>query len=358
MPSRVRRHRRDAGVLASAVAVALVIAGVSVASRWRSRSADTWPAQAGISAATAGVTLEPCRASDLHVTAEFVGGATNNVSQPFVLTNTGNAGCVLQGYPSRLQGWQDGRWLQLTFTRGTFFIQEDATPSPVELAPGAQAELIIGTEDACNGGDIGNSKLYSQLRVTLPDQTSIELNEPVNAFCELDVSSFHSLPIPESSPTAVASTARTSTCRTSALRLSFISVAGAAGHLAGGFRFTNTATDPCSLDGYPTVTLRAANGTLMPTVSSQGGGYTIGTQQPARLVTLEPGGSTEFTVEWIDNPIDGQVSCSAAATITVTPPSGSVGITVTARVAPGISIAPCGQPPGLWLSPVGLHLEE
>ncbi|HEY5455316.1 MAG TPA: hypothetical protein VIJ96_07590 [Acidothermaceae bacterium] len=132
--------------------------------------------------------------------AEFGGAAAGNLSQPFVLTNTGTDNCMLQGYPSRLQGWQGGRWQELNFTKGTFFIQEDPAPSPVELAPGAQAELIIGTDDACNGGNVGNSKLYSQLLATLQDQTSIELNAPVNAFCELDVSSFHSLPIPESSP--------------------------------------------------------------------------------------------------------------------------------------------------------------
>ncbi len=143
--------------------------------------------------------MEPCRASDLSVTAEFVGAATNNVSQPFSLTNTGSAGCVLQGYPSRVQGWQDGRWQDLRFTQGTAFIQEDPSPSPVDLAPGGQAELILGTEDACNGGDIGASKLYSRLQVTLPDQTTLELNEAVNAFCGLDVSSFHPLPIPQSS---------------------------------------------------------------------------------------------------------------------------------------------------------------
>ena len=117
-----------------------------------------------------------------------------------MLTNTGTEDCVLQGYPSRLQGWQNGRWHQLSFTRGTFFIQEDPVPSAVQLAPGAQAELILGTEDACNGGDVGVSKLYSRMLVTLPDQTSLVLNEAVNAFCDLDVSAFHLLPIPESSP--------------------------------------------------------------------------------------------------------------------------------------------------------------
>jgi hypothetical protein len=155
-------------------------------------------AQAGISAPTPVVASEPCRASNLNVKAEFGGAAAGNLSQPFVLTNTGAEDCVLQGYPTRLQGWQDGRWQQLTFTKGTFFIEEEPSPSPVQLAPGGQAELIIGTDDACNGG--GDSKLYSRLLATLQDQTSIELNAPVNAFCELDVSSFHPLPIPESSP--------------------------------------------------------------------------------------------------------------------------------------------------------------
>jgi len=158
------------------------------------------PAPAGTSSPIAVVTQEPCRALNLSVTAEFSGAAAGNVSQPFVLTNTGSASCMLQGYPSRLQGWREGRWQDLTFTQGTYFIEEDPTPSSVELAPGGQAELILGTDDACNGGTLGDSKLYSRLQVTLPDQTSIELNEGVNAFCGLDVSSFHPLQVPQSSP--------------------------------------------------------------------------------------------------------------------------------------------------------------
>jgi hypothetical protein len=146
------------------------------------------------------VTSQPCRASNLNVKAEFGGAAAGNLSQPFVLTNTGTENCVLQGYPTQLQGWQNGRWQQLKFTEGTFFIQEDSSPSPVELAPGAQAELIIGTGDTCNGGDVGDSKLYSRLLATLQNQTSIELDAPINAFCGLDVSAFHPIPIPESSP--------------------------------------------------------------------------------------------------------------------------------------------------------------
>jgi hypothetical protein len=158
------------------------------------------PVQAAVSSATTVVASEPCRASNLNVKAEFGGAAASNMSQPFVLTNIGTESCVLLGYPTRLQGWQDGRWQQLNFTKGTFFIEEDPSPRPVQLAAGAHAELIIGTDDACNGGDVGDSKLYSRLLATLQDQASIELNAPVNAFCELDVSTFHLLPIPESSP--------------------------------------------------------------------------------------------------------------------------------------------------------------
>ena len=231
--SRLRwvRHQRHAATVACAVAVAVVIAGVSVAHDWRSGTAITGSASAlssvatasvspgplsdssasgvpsaahtGTSSPIAAVTAEPCRASNLHVSAQFGGAAAGNVSLPFSLTNAGTETCVLQGYPSRLLGWQRGRWHQLNFTQGTYFIEEDPAPSPVQIAPGAQAELIIGTEDACNGANVGDSKLYSRMLVTLPDQTSLELDEPVNAFCELDVSSFHLLAVPESGqPTA------------------------------------------------------------------------------------------------------------------------------------------------------------
>ncbi len=231
--SQIDHRRRSAAALGAAVAVAVLVAAVAIGYQWRSRNAGTIaasttpissatasapvadssppmsspagaplssPAQAAISSATAVDTSQSCRASDLSVTAESGGAATGNLSQPFVLTNTGSSNCILQGYPVRLQGWQGDRWQQLNFTKGTFFIQEDPSPSPVQLTPGAQAELIIGTGDTCNGGDIGDSRLYSRLLATLQNQTTVELDAPVNAFCGLDVSSFHLLPIPESSP--------------------------------------------------------------------------------------------------------------------------------------------------------------
>jgi hypothetical protein len=157
------------------------------------------PAQAAISS-TIPVIVEPCHASDLSAAAGLGGAATGHLSQPFVLTNTSAQSCVLQGYPTRVQGWQGFFWQPLAFTEGTFFIQEDRTPSPVELAPGGQAELIIGTDDACNDGNVGIGKLFSRLLMTLPDQSSLVLDAPVNAFCGLNVSSFHPLPVPESSP--------------------------------------------------------------------------------------------------------------------------------------------------------------
>ena len=212
IPPSHRRWRNTATVL-SAAAVTVVVGGISIAHHVRSRGTPTGSASqlSSIAISPAATTAapsapvsaaEPCTAADLHVAAGFAGAATNNVSQPFVFTNTGSGDCVLQGYPSLLQGWQGGRWHQLTFTEGTFFIDENPSPSPVDLPPGTQAELIVGTDDACNGGDVGDSKLYTQLQATLADGTTIALNAPVNAFCELDVSSFHPMPPPMSSPPA------------------------------------------------------------------------------------------------------------------------------------------------------------
>jgi hypothetical protein len=200
------RRRRALVAPACAIAVVVLVVGISFAHHWRSRGIPATSASqlSSVAISPAAITaapsvpvsgLESCTAADLHVTPGFAGAATNNISQPFVLTNAGTGDCSLQGYPSLVQGWQGGRWRQLIFTDDTFFIEEDPSPSPVELSPGAQAELIVGTDDACNGGDVGDSKLYSRLQATLRDGTSIELDAPVNAFCELDISSFHPMPI-------------------------------------------------------------------------------------------------------------------------------------------------------------------
>ncbi|HTC68686.1 MAG TPA: DUF4232 domain-containing protein, partial [Acidothermaceae bacterium] len=142
------------------------------------------------------VQFAPCHAANLQVTAGEGGAATGNLAQPFDITNVGTAGCALQGYPTALEGWQAGAWHRLKFEDGTFFYTEETTPPPVELSPGTAAELIIGTSDACNGGYIGESKLYTRWRATLPGGT-IDLNAPINAFCNLDVSSFHPMPSPQ-----------------------------------------------------------------------------------------------------------------------------------------------------------------
>jgi len=158
----------------------------------------TAPPSAEMSSSEPAVRYPQCRAADLQVTAEQGGAATGNLSQPFAITNVGKGNCALQGYPAALTGWQNGAWHQLKFDDGTFFYVEETPPPSVELAPGMAAELIIGTSDACNGGDVDNSKLYTRLHATLPGGGTIELTAPVNAFCNLDVSSFHPMPAPQS----------------------------------------------------------------------------------------------------------------------------------------------------------------
>jgi hypothetical protein len=139
-----------------------------------------------------------CRATNLQVIAGQGGAAAGNLSQPFEITNVGKTACALQGYPTALEAWKAGAWHQLKFYEGTFFYVEQATPPAVELAPGAAAELIIGTGDGCNGGDVDDSKLYTQWRATLPGGGTIDLNTPINAFCGLEASSFHPEPPPQS----------------------------------------------------------------------------------------------------------------------------------------------------------------
>ena len=265
------------------------------------------------------------------MSAEFVGAAAGNVSQPFVLTNTGNASCVLQGYPTRLQGWQDGRWNQLTFTQGTFFLQEDPSPRPIELGPGARAELIVGTDDACNGENVGDSMRYSRLLVTLADETSLELDEPVNAFCGLAVSSFHLLPIPQSSPPiasqSVASAAPTNSrtsgpCTSAQLTVTFGERQQVMAQPAIAVIFTNTSDAACTLYGYPGVAgLDSAGDQIAQAVRTpqvyMGGAPT---DVPSRVM-LASGAQASALIGGSANPINGEIACPPDyAAVRVTPP--------------------------------------
>jgi len=135
-------------------------------------------------------------------------------------------------------------------------------------------------------------------------------------------------PTTPSSPSTSATTT-TLLCKGSALSVSIGRHSVAAATVALGFVVTNQGAGACTLDGYPTILLVPASGTMKPVITD------IGSTAP---VNVAAGGTAGFVVEYGDFPVDGQTTCPAVTAVDVTLPRPGGTSTVKA------SFSPCGAP--------------
>jgi membrane-bound inhibitor of C-type lysozyme len=121
-------------------------------------------------------------------------------------------------------------------------------------------------------------------------------------------------------------------CRTADLRLAAGETDAGAGNRAQILTLTNAGTTPCSLSGYPGVSLLDANGRPVSGVRSD--------QNPgtAAQVTLPAGGRAFFDFAWnvVPNEAEGQTTCPTATRVTV-----RLGAD-TATLALPLTFTPCG----------------
>jgi hypothetical protein len=129
----------------------------------------------------------------------------------------------------------------------------------------------------------------------------------------------------------------TGTCATSQLAPSFVSGEGAAGTLFATLQLANVGTSPCMLNGYVTVQMFDSASAPMPTVDRPGGGMLSGRPGPSP-VTLNPGDASQFVIAWSDVPVGSETTCSAAATLGITPPGAGSSLTL---MLPPPALAPC-----------------
>ncbi len=137
------------------------------------------------------------------------------------------------------------------------------------------------------------------------------------------------LPVPgQPAPTDATAVA----CRTADLRLAAGQGDAGAGNRAQILTVTNAGASPCSVSGYPAVSLLDANGRLVSGVRAD---QNPGTAAP---VTLAPSGRAFFDIAWnvVPNEAEGQTTCPSAARIAV-----RLG-TDTASLAMPLSLTPCG----------------
>lgn len=136
------------------------------------------------------------------------------------------------------------------------------------------------------------------------------------------------LPPPGQQP----ATANAPACRAADLRLAAGPADAGAGNRVQVLTLTNAGATPCSLSGYPSVSLLDANGRPVSGVRSD---QNPGTAAP---VTLAAGGRAFFDIAWnvVPNEAQGQTTCPTAARVTVR--FGAE----TASLAVPLSLTPCG----------------
>lgn len=145
---------------------------------------------------------------------------------------------------------------------------------------------------------------------------------------------------PSSSSTTTTSTAAAtaSTCQSSQLKVTEAKGGAAAGTIEVPFSIANTGSQPCSLDGYPTLTLVGPSGDLSAQVSHEGQGEVF--QVAPATVTL-PANSSEaaaFVLAYSDVPSGGQTSCPKVDEIEAALPGE------TSAVGFSQTFYPCGAP--------------
>lgn len=129
-------------------------------------------------------------------------------------------------------------------------------------------------------------------------------------------------------------------CRAAQLRLSDDGGDAGMGHRVSIVGVQNTGAQPCSLLGYPTVTVQDGRGRALSQVRAQQnpGGYLRAGQSPA-VVTLAAQGKAFFDLAWtvVPNEGDGETTCPTAARVRVAVPNDAAPLSLDK------SFTPCGR---------------
>jgi hypothetical protein len=124
-------------------------------------------------------------------------------------------------------------------------------------------------------------------------------------------------------------------CQAAQLAASVTDRGAASGHSRTDVSLRNTAAQTCSLDGYPALQLLDASGGAVPThVTGVTLAYVFSNLSPA-VVTLAPGGSAYFVLQWSE--VDGTGACAnpeASASLHITPPDTSAAVTAAVALHP------------------------
>lgn len=138
-----------------------------------------------------------------------------------------------------------------------------------------------------------------------------------------------SVPSSSSSSTTTSTTTPStlSHCQASGMSGAVEGTEGAAGTVEVTVKMVNDGAAPCALDGYPGLQLLSSTGAELTTDVVRGGAYSF-TDLPPSPITVPAGAAAYFNLAYSDVP-SASGSCSAAASMWVTPPDDVDHLTVT-----------------------------
>ncbi|NEX92396.1 DUF4232 domain-containing protein, partial [Caulobacter sp. 17J65-9] len=122
-----------------------------------------------------------------------------------------------------------------------------------------------------------------------------------------------------------------SNCRSGELTLKRIATDAGAGNRVATFALTSVAPKPCTLAGYPTLTLFDASGRTLPIRVVQTEQNYFESGGPAAPVTVAPNGRAVFYLAWNVVP-STEAPCMTATRAQVTPPGGDQALEVEERI--------------------------
>jgi hypothetical protein len=121
-------------------------------------------AEKGAAAAAAASGTHPCSSADLRIAAGAAGAWHGQATQEISLTNIGADACYLPGFPS-VQLLPAGEAPQ---TVGASEGAPQLADTRIDLAPGEQASMLLGTPGVCEAANKPQRKVSKRLQLALP----------------------------------------------------------------------------------------------------------------------------------------------------------------------------------------------
>jgi len=263
----------------------------------------------------------PCEAATMTARMGSSNSAAGHAFYVVVLTNNGSQPCSVKGYP-------------------TIALMAGTAQLPTSWADGNDGVTSVSTEVLRLRVPVGSSVFFvlqfsgvptgSQ---SCPDATWLSVRLPGESqgtLASTDIAPCGGAVVV--SPFQPSTTTVALPCGASTTSATMGTSDSGVGHMVDAVVLTNNATQACTLEGYPTVTLLAGT-TPLPTTQTDGNDGITSVSITPTLLTLPVSGSVSFVLQFSDVPA-GAASCPGATWLLVQLPGGTVGTLASTDITP------------------------